>query len=302
MTARHISSPSIIRLASLIAVPLLAGCATAGVTYRSGVGDTFLEHPPYYAGAVVRADSGVAIHLPIAYQRGGSNAAMFDPAGGGNTPIAALLAEMNSFLDSLAVSVRLQPPVPPGTPPDVRFGCEVDEASGDCPERGDSALGRKGQRMKLAVGRPSAEWTSALRESMEGTGATRALVLTLEVGQYLIRQTGFRGEKSVELGTAHTVELPWVTSLETPVSVVQLTGAIVDTSGRAIRIGAEGLLAHRTPLLASALGAQALISDEDIQRLRSARREDLPGRPLTWRVAMLNLVSQLTGRGRLTSQ
>ena len=82
-------------------------------------------------------------------------------------------------------------------------------------------------------------------------------------------------------------------------SVVQLTGALVDTTGRAIRIGAEGMLAHRTPFIASALGAQALISDEDIGRPRTARREDLPGRPLVWHIALRTLVGQLTGRPQL---
>lgn len=30
---------------------LVGGCATTGATLGSGVGDTFLEGPPYYAGA-----------------------------------------------------------------------------------------------------------------------------------------------------------------------------------------------------------------------------------------------------------
>jgi hypothetical protein len=150
--------------------------------------------------------------------------------------------------------------------------------------------------MKLAIGRPSESWTAAARSAMASANATRALLLTLEIGQYLPRQTGWRGDKSVEMGTSYTVELPWLTSLETPVSVVQLTGALVDTAGRAVRIGAEGMLARRTPFLASTLGAQALISDADIEALRSARREDLPGRPLVWQVAIRALVAQLTGR------
>jgi hypothetical protein len=80
------------------------------------------------------------------------------------------------------------------------------------------------------------------------------------------------------------------------VTVLQLTGALVDQEGRVLRIGAEGLTVRRTPLLASSLCAQALLRDEDVQALRSSVRQDLPGEPLTWRVALQHLVEQLTGR------
>ena len=39
-----------------------------------------------------------------------------------------------------------------------------------------------------------------------------------------------------------------------------------------------------------------LISDEDIERLRTLRREDLPGQPLVWQSALRTIVAQLTGR------
>jgi hypothetical protein len=270
----------------------LAACATTGATLGSGVGDAFPERPPYYAGASLPADSVQLAHLPIMYQRGGADSPIFDPAGGANTPVAALLAEMNVYLDSLAGSVRLEAAAE-GVPPDVRFGCEED-LFGECSEEDGEALGRR-NRFKLSVGRPSASWAAATRAAMERAGAGRALVVTLEIGEYRVRQSGLRGNKSVELGTAHTVELPWLTSLETPVSVAQLTGAIVDSTGRALRIGAEGMLARRTSLLVSAIGGQALITDEDIERLRTARRDELPGRPLVWQVALKTLVAQLTG-------
>jgi hypothetical protein len=234
---------------------------------------------------------------------------MFDPAGGAGTAVDALLREMTAFVDSLGAAHRLTVRLVEGgrvsavahrastTPPDVHFGCIT--ASGaavdDCAERG-GALGRGRQPMRLAVGRPSAEWTGWMRDVTRDVGVGRALVLTLEVGQYLPRQTGLRGDKEVELGTGHVVRLPWLTSLETPVSVLQLTGALVSSDGRAIRIGAEGILARRTPLVASALGAQRLVSDEDVEQARTLRRDDLPGQPLAWQVALRHLVAQLTGR------
>ncbi|MBL8996422.1 MAG: hypothetical protein JNL44_03810 [Gemmatimonadetes bacterium] len=297
-------------------VLVASGCASSGLstgaTFRSGVGDAFLEHPPYYAGAMSRtlAQPGTRIGvLPVHYQPGASQPAIFDPRWGPGSPIAALLTEMNAYLDSLATPgsvalVRLADgsrvsavaPTSMGVPPDVRFGCmtEGDLPGEDCVARGDSALGRKGQRMKLAVGRPSPQWVTWLQESGGANDVTHTLVLTLEVGNYLMKQTGITGRKSVELGTDHTVSLPWLTSLETPVMVLQLTGALVDRDGRAVRIGAEGMLAQRTRLTVSAMRAQEVLGDAQVAELRSARREDMDGAPLVWQVALRNLVAQLT--------
>ena len=298
VTAGRLARQVAARRAPLV-MPLLLATACAGSTLRSGVGDAVLEHPPYYAGRAVRDTARVG-HLPVAYQRGSSQAPIFDPAGDSGTAVAALLAEMNAYLDSLGVTARVASGVtPPGTPPDVQFGCVTDPV-GDCLTGEDGAadggpeVGRP--RMRLAVGRPSGDWVAWARGALDGAQAHRALVLTLEVAQYMPRQKNLRGSKEVELGTGHVVALPWLTSLETPVSVLQLTGAVVDRDGRAIRIGAEGLLARRTSLTMSALGAQRLISAEDVERLRTSRRDDLPHRPLVWQAALRRLVGELTGQ------
>lgn len=302
-----------------------SACATAGSTFGSGVGDTLLERPPYYAGAL-RPDEppGQVGHLPVAYQRGASQPDFFDPEG--SPGMEDLVTAMTAFLDSLALSVRLlgegtisTRPVdgearptddggpastaghePRGTPPDVRFGCTTESGwpDDDCAERDDdAALGRDGQTMHLSVGRPSAEWVASVDALAADRGVDAVLVVTLEVGQYLVRQRGWRGSKEVDLGIEHTQDLPWLTSLETPVSVLQLTGALVGRDGKALRIGAEGLLAHRTSMRMAALGAQELVTDEDVDLLRTARRTDLPGEPLVWQVGLRTLVESLLGRG-----
>ena len=299
----------------LLAAPSLllcsVACASTGATLNSGVGDAFPVHPPYYAGAAytaIAADTSRIGYLPIDFQRGASQSAVFDPRAGAGTPTAALLAEMSAYLDTLAKDlgaiVRL--PAPNGgsstdavVPPDVRFGCvTVSGASDDeCEVRGDGgALGRGHPPLKLAIGRPSAAWTGRMRESLARVGARRALVVTLEVGQMLLREQGFRGSKELELGTGYTARLPWLTSLETPIAVLQLTGAVIDSSGKAIRIGAEAFQAKRTPFALSSAGAQAMLGDDDVAEARTRRRDDLPGQPLAWQVALRNLVSQLTGR------
>ena len=76
-------------------------------------------------------------------------------------------------------------------------------------------------------------------------------------------------------------------------SVLQLTGALIDREGKAVRIGAEGILAVRTPLAASGFGLQRILSEEDVRRARSVERDD--GTP-AWRAAVCALVSHLGGK------
>jgi hypothetical protein len=307
---RHTVFARAARLFPLLMIVLLGACASTGATFRSGVGDAFLEEAPYYAGApaaTVRATNARVGHLPVMFQRGASQPASFDPSSAPNSELAGLVADMNAYLATLGVSAALISPADAtegfgvnAVAPDVRFGCatEGNLPGGDCIARGDSALGRGRQTMHLAVGRPSDAWTARTSELMAGAGAGHTLVITLEVGQYLTKQSGWRGSKSVVLGTNHEESLPWLTSLETPVAVLQLTGALMDASGKAVRIGAEGIAAHPTRLLVSAVGAQELFGDEQVRKARSARRADLPGSPLAWQVALRDLVVQLTGSSR----
>ena len=292
-----IRGPRVCVLSSLLAVG-----ACAGSTLRSGVGDAHLAHPPWYAGAPVSAGTEPIAHLPISYERGASQPASFEPAASAGTPVAALLSDMNAYLDSLGATVRFSSRGSSvGTPPNVIFGCETD-VSGECraPEGSAGVFGGDDLRLRLAVARPSAPWTTWARAGLDSTKASRLLLITLEIGQQWTRQRNLAGQKEVELGTGYSVGVPWLTSLETPVSVLRLTGALIGLDGRAVRIGAEGLMARRTPLLVSALGAQGLLSDEDVQQVRSLRREDLQGRPLVWQAALRHLVAQLTGREDLT--
>lgn len=297
--------------ALLISALLTSACASTGATFRSGVGDAFPEHPPYYAGAsaaTIAATSSIGV-LPIYFQQGATQPGGFDPRSGPGTQIAALLADMNAYVSSLTTQGGAKPTRVSATAlmnamqsnttvvaPDVRFGClTVNDLVGEeCAARGDSALGRAGQRMKLAVGRPSAEWTQLAGAAMDSAKVGHVLVLSLEIGDYLMRQRGLSGQKVVEMGTGHDVSLPWLSSLSTPVSVVQVTGALMDRQGRAVRIGAEGLYAVRTRLTISALGAQEMLRDADVSALRTQRRDDLPGTPLVWQEALRQLVVQLT--------
>jgi len=276
-----------------LAILLTASLAPAALA-QGNVSDRELNHPPYYTGRKPGAEARIA-WFPVAYQRGGSQAPIFDPEGKAGSPTAALVASLNAMLDSLGAAagwVRLDPP-PKGTPPDVYFGCQRD-SSEDCIELGDSALGRGSTRMLLSLRSPSRGWNATATRAMDSAGVTHALLITLEVGQYWLRQTGFTGRKSVELGSDHVTQTPWLTSLETPVTVLQLTGAVLNAKGRGVRIGAEGFMALRTTLPVSAFEAQRIMVDEDVERARAVRRKDLSGQPLAWRVALCRLLGGLT--------
>lgn len=283
------------RLIPIALALLLTGCASTGASFRSGVGDTFLEHPPYYAGSAAPPEARILV-LPAQVQRGASQDEIFDPASEPGSPLSMLLAEVNGALDSLAGAAGWQRTAlsAGGVAPDVTFGCAVD-ATNDCVARGDSVLGRRGTTMQLALRRPSPAWIAATQRALDSAGATHAMLVTLEVGQYWIRQTGIRGSKSVELGTGFVAPLPWLTSLETPISVLQLTAVLVDREGRGVRIGAEGFAFAQTRLLASAVGAQRLFTDSDVAEARTARRSDLADQPVAWRVALRQLAQGLVG-------
>lgn len=293
------------RLVVLLSALASLGCATTGATFGSGVGERLVAEAPFYAGAQSTpvGEGTPVLLLPVAYDDGGRDAASTALPTGTSGPLSALLAELDAFaatatLASGGALLPLAAGTAVGVAPDVHLGClTVGNLPGeDCVARGDSVLGRvvNQQQLRLSVGRPSQDWVRWLQARLDSAGAAYAVVITLEVGERWLRQRGVLGRKFVELGTRHEVSLPWMTSLETPVAVLQLAGALVDREGKALRIGAEGLLAKRTPLLASAVGAEALITEADVATLREARREELPGQPLVWQQALRELLHGLT--------
>ena len=276
-----------------VASILASACASTGATYRSGVAPRMFDRAPYYTGAAVAPSDSRIAHVRIRYQLGAEQPAIFEPKADSASPAAQLVAEMNRYLDSLGVTVGIAKNGEQGTPPDVHFSCRTSPV-GSCYDQDEDGAGR--QQLELSVGRPSLEWTTWAASALDSAKADRVLVITLELGQNWVRQTSWASlKKEVRLGTNYDMPISWATSLEKPVGVVQLTGALVGRDGRAIRIGAEGLIAKRTNLLIGAFGAEAMVKDEDIAKLRTLRREDLPNAPLVWQVALLNLISQLTG-------
>ena len=299
--ARRVKEGLTLAGSAIVLIAASSGCATTGATFRSGVGDSFPLHPPYYAGKAVAAGTQMG-YFPITFQRGVTDAATLDLNSAPGRAVASLVAEMNRYLDSLRVGPALAVNIGvTGTPPDVQFGCVRIESPYDCDERGDSRAAGRGdpRNLRLAVGRPSEDWTTWAAKEMANGGVPNALLITVEVSDYFIRQHGLAGRKEVELGTNYTIDVPWLTGLNTPVNVLQLTGALMNADGTAVRIGAEGMLARRTGMMVGAFAAQRVITEDDVGQLRNARRGDLAGQPLVWQAALRNLVAELAGRPEL---
>ena len=282
-------------LMAVVASVLATACASTGATFRSGVAPRSFENAPYYTGAAVAPGDRRIAHVRIRYQFGAEEPAIFEPKADSASPAAQLVADMNRYLDSLGATVSLpKNAAERGTPPDVRFSCRPAPIGSMCLDTDEDD--RNNHQLELSVGRPSDEWIAWAGAALDSANADRVLVITLELGQNWVRQTSWASlKKEVRLGTNYDMPISWATSLDKPIGVVQLTGALVSRDGRAIRIGAEGLIAKRTNLLVGAFGAEAMVTDEDIAKLRTLRREDLPGQPLVWQVALRHLVSQLTG-------
>ena len=278
----------------VVASVLATACASTGATFRSGVAPKSFENAPYYAGAQIAPSDNRIAHVRVRYQFGAEQPAIFEPKADAAAPAAQLVAEMNRYLDSLGVTVGIaKTGAERGTPPDVHFSCRTSPV-GSCLDVDEDDRGN--HQLELSVGRPSDEWIAWAGASLDSANVDRVLVITLELGQNWVRQKSWASmSKEVRLGTNYDMPISWATSLDKPIGVVQLTGALLARDGRAIRIGAEGLIAKRTNLLVGAFGAEAMVTDEDIVKLRTLRREDLPGQPLVWQVALNHLVSQLTG-------
>jgi hypothetical protein len=275
------------------AVLLVSACASTGATLGSGVGDAMLERAPWVAGRPLPTDRGPLLVLPVAWQAGATHPAFAEPKATGDSPVALLLADLQRTLDAAALGPAASVPASrDAVPPDVHSGCRMLGAVCE-PSLVALSASRREMRHHLGVGRPSSAWTQALADTLDAHGARHALLVTMEIGQYLPRQRGLAANKYVVLGRDHEQALPWLTSVEEPVAVLQLTGVVVDRAGKAVRIAAEGMQAKRTPLLLSAIDAQALLRDDDVTALRTRRREDLPGQPFVWEAALLALLTDL---------
>jgi len=147
--------------------------------------------------------------------------------------------------------------------------------------------------MILHVRKPGRAWQQAATAAAARYGVDRFIVIYVAFAQYPKADSGAFGKKVV-LGTGHEQAVRFLSAVDRPVEVIQLAGMLLDSDGNILRAGAEGIAGYDTPFLAQVFEADRDIRPQAIEHLlNDEKRDDLPGRPLKWRVAFDNLVEQL---------
>ncbi len=286
-----------------LALPALAGCATM----QSFTPRQELERAPYYRTyADFSVPEAAAIgHLPIRpdYQA---------DITGGTDALAPLVDSMNAYLDAAGWTTRLDWAPPKAQAPWAYVGTAAG-LNARTHLLADSAIHRVMVIQALA---PSRNWASQLQAAADRQHIEGVLVVTLGPGDYFLREPdAYRDRrdddrnrpgdardrrersKELELGTGYTLPIEWLNAADQPVPVLHLTGLLLSRDGTVLRAGAEGILAKRPSFRRMVPGADAALTPDDVSAAMTLRRDDLPGQPLAWRVALENLVRQLLRRG-----
>jgi len=256
----------------------------------------FKKKLPHYTGKAVRQPAACSLDLRVGATLGDLTR---DPELGGL--LDAFLGECRSFLGELGISRDLRMPEQADRRdlPAIYVG-HPDGFWAPTDRWSDDDLQPYGRHVvAIAVSDPPSRLSKALVAALADSGTTHVLYVRLELSDYAVAQTSWKGSKAVELGTGHTVPVPWLTSLDQLAEVLQFTGVMYRADGGFVRAGAEAFHAQRTPFRQAMLNVQRAIRPADIESALRATRGDLPDAPLAWKVALANLVGQLTGRGDL---
>lgn len=260
----------------LICVALAIPCVARSASTRGA-----FDRAPFYDGKGTSARP--VAHVPVSYRY---EPGSLDPAPGKSAAIAALRDSLDAELARIGLT---RPLAGPGDrAPDVRFGVRRGGTGDDGIPRAPSEVDtREPRRMTFEVEGPSKAWREAFRAA---AGDSLAAVLTIQIGfdEYWVRQASWKGSKTIELGTGRSMPVAWLTSLDDPVQVLQLTGALVSRDGKVLRVGAEGLIARRTGMKASVAGVQEILTEDDLAALFAAEAGTPP-----WRAALRSLVEGL---------
>jgi len=267
-------------------------CAAIMQNMRS-VTRTVLDKAPYYHKKPISTDVRIG-HIPIRMdKRMIQEFHIFSDDQ--HMLLQPLLDALNNELDALNPHL-LRPVEPVENGPDVIVGNSVLEDDESSEEQDDRVM-----IAQFTSG--TQEWNEFLAENMLSKSIDYVLCIQLGFSEYLPRQTDWKGSKVLELGTGYSVQMKWLSDLNTPHEVLHLTGVLLDREGKAVSYGAEGIIYEKTDFGWSLFDIQENISDEKIQKLlEETRREDLPGSPLNWQAALQNLVAQLTGQQSLLLQ
>lgn len=207
-----------------------------------------------------------------------------------------LIHEMNRYLDSLAWSPVIKSEsisaISKGTP--YLF---VGSAGSEIAPPGADMLQEEYDTyppMIMHVQKPSKEWKAKMAELLAQTDTEYALAFWIGFNEYPKGKKGFF-KKKVVLGTDYEPEIRFLSDELEPVEVLQLSALLIRKDGEIIKAGAEAFLYEDAPFWVQVLEASTSIDDKTIKRsVADIRRNDLPGQPLAWKVAMTHLLNHLS--------
>ncbi len=260
---------------------ILAGCAAITQNMQSTQTRT-MYHEPFVRDLVrnVSVDKSDIQVLPVMVDKGGR---WFTPS------LQPLASELSGFLvEKQWVRTLPEAGLPEDGAPGITFGAERYFSDDDKRDYSHAP-------MLLKVTQSSKKWRAAWQELSPAT-TPYTMIIKVETSAYQVKQKDWKGNKEIVLGTGYRVRVPWLTSLDDPVPVVHITGGLLDREGRVVRAGAEGIFVKESSSLESLFGISRLITKEDVERiLHKEKRDDLPGAPLCWQVALQNLTAHLAG-------
>jgi hypothetical protein len=288
---------SLIRYGFFGYLMLLISCA--GTTKFQNLPEVKLKRTPYYTG-VTPPISGDIGHFPILLDHTLEFEEFPDS-------ILAILDSslnlMNDYLDNMEISWPLYPiRLPIDDEPLVYVGNVASSAYPGEQQMAEWQTENEDAFMGLFTEKPSLAWCDSLEEISRIDSISYFLYITLGVSEYLPRKQNILGFREVEMGTDYTIPLGIFFGSQDPVPVIHLTGALLDSTGRILKAGAEGIIARPRSMgnifqdLKNAVSgdfSQSLFRKENLMALIEDRWVDLPDQPYVWQVALQNLVNQL---------
>lgn len=267
-----------------VAILTLATVAASPVAAATTRGS--FDRPPFYHGKLPAMTSPVA-HVAVAYRE---DPASLDPTPSNSPALAGLLDSLRAELDRLGLTRALAGgDWPMRDAPSLRFGAQRGGMQPDgTPRSPDEIDTSEPRRMTFEVEGPGRAWRDRVAKAA-GDSIGAVLFIQLGFSDQWVRQTSWKGSKSIEIGTNRAMPVQWLTSLDDPVQVLQLTGAILTPAGKILRVGAEGLLARRTGMVASVAGAQEVLTEQELAALEAPEAGGTP----VWRAALEDLVKGL---------
>jgi hypothetical protein len=221
-------------------------------------------------------------------------AGSLDPTPDRSPGLAEVLDSLRTEIGRLGLTTALATDPRLAGGPDVYFGARRGGVGPDGTPRGpDEVDPAEPRKMAFEVEGPSKAWKEAARKAA-GDGVRAIVTVQLGFGDHWIRQQDWKGNKAIGLGSGRSMPVAWLTSLDDPVQVLQLTGALVTAEGKVLRVGAEGLIARRTGMAASVAGAQEVLREEELQALTAPGPAGEP----VWRTALRALVAGLIEESR----